>query len=50
MKQKDIKHIWSLVLFNLLKYPIHTINIYCRNETDWRLSDVYILITQEELF
>lgn len=50
VKQKDIKHIWSLVLFNLKYYPIHPINIYCGNETDWRLSDVYILITQEELF
>ena len=50
VKQKDIKHISSLVLFNLLNHPQKTLNIYCGNETDWRLSDTYILITQEELF
>lgn len=50
VKQKDIKHISSLVLFNLLQHPIHPINIYCGNETDGRLSDTYILITQEELY
>ena len=49
-KEKDIKHISSLVLFNLSNYPQKTLNIYCGNETDWRLSDTYILITQEELF
>lgn len=50
VKQKDIKHISSLVLFNLLQHPQKSLNIYCGNETDWRLSDVYILITREELF
>ena len=50
IKQKDIKHISSLVLFNLLQHPQRTLNIYCGDETDWRLEGVYITIVQEELY